>query len=78
MAKRPVYVVDDEEPIRRSARLLLKVSGFTPDVFGDGRTFIQAESSLDPGCVLLDIRMPEIDGIAVQRLLMEQQVRTRP
>jgi two-component system response regulator FixJ len=73
MARRPVYIVDDEEPIRRSACLLLKISGFAADAFGDGRTFIESESSLDPGCVLLDVRMPELDGIAVQRLLTEQQ-----
>ena len=73
MARRPVYVVDDEEPIRRSACLLLKISGFAPDAFGDGRTFVEAESSLDPGCVLLEMRMPELDGIAVQRLLVEHQ-----
>ena len=73
MAKRPVYVVDDEEPIRRSACLLLKVSGFAPDAFDAGRTFVETESSLDPGCVLLDIRMPDLDGIAVQRMLVEQQ-----
>lgn len=73
MSKRPVYVVDDEEPIRRSACLLLKVAGFAADAFGGGRAFIEAEASLDPGCILLDIRMPDLDGIAVQRLLVEQQ-----
>lgn len=73
MAKRLVYVVDDEEPIRRSACLLLKVSGFAPDPYPDGRAFIEVESTLDPGCVLLDIRMPMLDGIAVQRLLAERQ-----
>lgn len=73
MAKRPVYIVDDEEPIRRSACLLLKVSGFAPDGFEDGRAFLDRHSTLDPGCVLLDIRMPDLDGIAVQRRLAEQE-----
>lgn len=73
MATRPVYVVDDEEPIRRSACLLLSLAGFSPDAFDGGREFIEAEPSLDPGCVLLDIRMPELDGIAVQRLLTNRQ-----
>lgn len=70
---RRVYVVDDEEPIRRSACLLLKIADFAPDAFDCGRDFIEAESSLDPGCVLLDIRMPDLDGIAVQRLLTERE-----
>lgn len=73
MSKRPVYVVDDEEPIRRSACLLLKGAGFAPDAFDGGRVFVEIESSLDPGCVLLDMRMPDLDGIAVQRRLVEQQ-----
>lgn len=73
MAGRPVYVVDDEDPIRRSACMLLRISGFAPQAFGDGRSFIEAQQGLDPGCILLDIRMPELDGIAVQRLLLEQK-----
>lgn len=73
MARRPVYVVDDEEPVRRSVCLLLKVSGFAPDAFQSGREFLESESALDPGCVLLDIRMPDVDGIAVQRRLSELQ-----
>lgn len=73
MIKRPVYVVDDAEPIRRSACLLLKVAGFAAHAFDGGRSFIEAEASLDPGCILLDIRMPDLDGIAVQRHLVEQQ-----
>lgn len=72
MATRPVYIVDDEEPIRRSASLLLKVSGFAPDGFSCGRSFLEVHSSLEPGCVLLDMRMPDLDGIAVQRLLTQQ------
>ena len=71
MAKRPVYVVDDEEPIRRSASLLLKVSGFTPSAFDCGPSFLDAQAELEPGCVLLDIRMPGLDGIAVQRRLAD-------
>ena len=73
MAKRPAYVVDDEEPIRRSACLLLKVSGFAPEAFNSGRAFLDREPDLDPGCILLDIRMPDLDGIAVQRRLSERR-----
>lgn len=64
-----VYLVDDEEAIRRSGVLLLKVTGFHPTPFDCGKSFLAIEGTLDPGCVLLDIRMPGIDGIAVQREL---------
>jgi two-component system response regulator FixJ len=73
MTRRHVYVVDDDEPIRRSVSLLLKVSGFAPDAFDSGRAFIDAQSALDPGCVLLDVRMPDLDGMAVQRQLSERR-----
>jgi two-component system response regulator FixJ len=72
MRKRPVYVVDDEEPIRRSVSLLLKVCGFAPESFDSGQGLLDAQSALDPGCVLLDVRMPDLDGIAVQRQLSER------
>jgi two-component system, LuxR family, response regulator FixJ len=64
-----VYLVDDEEVIRRSGALLLKVAGFHPTSFDSGESFLAIEATLDSGCVLLDIRMPGIDGIAVQREL---------
>lgn len=72
MGKRAVYVVDDEEPIRRSACLLLKVSGFATAAFADGVGFLGDEPGLDPGCILLDIRMPDLDGISVQRELQRR------
>jgi two-component system, LuxR family, response regulator FixJ len=64
---RHVYVVEDEEPIRRSSDLMLRVLGFAAHTFESGVTFLQGADELIPGCVLLDIRMPEIDGLEVQR-----------
>ena len=61
-----VYLVDDDEAIRRSTSFMLKTSGFTVAVFASGIDFLQAARELGPGCVLLDVRMPEIDGLAVQ------------
>lgn len=69
MAHRFVYVVDDEEPIRRSVCLLLKASGFAAKAFTGGQEFLDVASQVDTGCVLLDLRMPDLDGIAVQRRL---------
>jgi two-component system, LuxR family, response regulator FixJ len=66
---RHVYVVEDEEPIRRSSQLMLRVLGFAAQTFESGATFLQGAAELAPGCVLLDIRMPEIDGLEVQRRL---------
>lgn len=65
-AERQVYLVDDDDAIRRSASFMLKTSGFIVTSFGSGIDFLEAARGLDAGCVLLDVRMPEIDGLAVQ------------
>jgi two-component system response regulator FixJ len=64
-----VYVVDDEAPIRRASALMLKVMGYEARAFDDGRSFLDELATLDHGCLLLDIRMPTIDGLEVQHRL---------
>ena len=68
-AEHQVYLVDDDDAIRRSASFMLKTSGFIVTSFGSGIDFLEAARGLDAGCVLLDVRMPEIDGLAVQAQL---------
>ena len=69
MAKRTVHIVDDEEPVRRSLALMLKVSGYNVSTFDSGASLLDAAEALVPGALLLDIRMPDMDGIEVQRQL---------
>ena len=69
MSARPVLVIDDEEAIRRSMQLMLRVLGYEVQAFESGIAFLAAEAQLPRGCVLLDLRMPEIDGLEVQRRL---------
>jgi len=64
--KRAIYLVDDEEAIRRSASFMLRTSGFEVQAFESGIAFLEEVDRLVPGCVLLDVRMPQMDGIAVQ------------
>ena len=65
---RIVYLVDDDDAIRRSAGFMLKTSGFSVQVFVSGVALLK-ERALAPGCILLDVRMPEMDGIEVQKAL---------
>ena len=69
MPKRTIYVVDDEEPIRRALKLMLTIQGHSTTLFDSGPALLGVVDSLVPGVVLLDVRMPEMDGIEVQRLL---------
>lgn len=68
MSDRIVHLVDDDEAIRRSASFMLKTSGFSVRTFASGVEFLK-ERALANGCILLDVRMPEIDGIEVQKTL---------
>lgn len=70
VAKRAVYVVDDEAAIRRSLNLMLTVQGYAATAFESGPALLDAVDSLAAGTVLLDVRMPEMDGIEVQRRLV--------
>jgi DNA-binding NarL/FixJ family response regulator len=70
---RTVLIVDDHAPFRTAARALLEASGF--DVVGeagDGRAAIAAAGALRPEVVLLDVRLPDIDGFAVAERLADE------
>ena len=73
-AERQVYLVDDEAAIRRSIGFMLKTAGYRVDSFADGEEFLKAASGLDEGCVLLDVRMPGMDGLQVQAALRERGI----
>lgn len=70
MSEKPlIHLIDDEEAVRRSASFLLKTSGFDVIGYPSGVAFLKEARHVAPGCILLDIRMPEMDGLAVQREL---------
>lgn len=72
--KRLVHIVDDDDALRRSVSFLLKTSGFAVTCWPTGVAFLKEVKSIDPGCILLDIRMPEMDGFEVQAALAERGV----
>jgi two-component system response regulator FixJ len=72
--KRTIHLVDDEEAIRRSAGFMLRTSGFAVEAYPSGVAFLKLVRSAEPGCILLDVRMPEMDGLEVQAALNERGV----
>jgi len=72
--KKLVHIVDDEEAIRRSMGFMLKTSGYQVETWDSGRAFLKEVRHAERGCILLDIRMPDLDGLEVQRLLAERGV----
>lgn len=70
------YVVDDEEAVRRSLAMLLRSAGYSVETFEGGEAFLRhAGPDLPFGCVLLDVRMPGQDGVAVQREMVSRRMR---
>ena len=72
--QRVVHLVDDDAAIRRSVGFMLKTSGHRVESYETGSELLKASSHLDDGCILLDIRMPEMDGLDVQAALQEKGV----
>ncbi|EJL33006.1 response regulator [Caulobacter sp. AP07] len=73
-ARRMIHIVDDEEAIRRSAGFMLKTSGYAVSTYASGDAFLQAAKDAEPGCVLLDVRMPGMDGLEVQKVMAERGI----
>jgi two-component system response regulator FixJ len=66
-----VHIVDDEEAIRRSLEFLLRTTGFQVTKWPDGETFLKGVDRELPACVLLDVRMPGMDGLQVQAAMAD-------
>jgi two-component system response regulator FixJ len=71
---RLVHLVDDDEAIRRSVEFMLKTSGFQVRSYESGVELIKAAPELESGSILLDIRMPGMDGLEVQQALKARGV----
>jgi two-component system, LuxR family, response regulator FixJ len=74
LVDRTVHVVDDDPAVRRSLERLLDAAGFHVVSYQSPAAFLNAASGLSAGCVLLDIRMPGVDGLEVQARLNRLRV----
>jgi two-component system response regulator FixJ len=68
-AENKIYVVDDDEAVRDSLAFQLEAAGFEVTTFPSAIEFLKQAASLPAGCVISDVRMPEIDGIELQTRL---------
>ncbi|HMO67007.1 MAG TPA: response regulator, partial [Verrucomicrobiota bacterium] len=66
-----VLLVDDDPGLRRALARLLRTEGFTLAAFASAEEFLHAPPPPPPACVILDVSLPGLDGLAVQRRLAE-------
>lgn len=69
-----IHVVDDDESVRRSVSFMLKTSGYQVQIYESGAELLKKAKELPRGCILLDIRMPGLDGLDVFEALKQAGV----
>jgi len=74
MSRGKVYIVDDDEAVRDSLEALLSAHGYETSSFSSADTFLRTPGTSGEGCLLTDIRMPDMDGLELQ----ERTTRSRP
>lgn len=68
---RVVAIVDDDASVRRSTGRLVRSFGYRVETFGAADDFLASGLSASTGCLILDVRMPDMDGLALQRRLAD-------
>ena len=64
-----ISIVDDDESIRRATSGLLRSVGYQVEAFASAELFLEADALRETDCLVLDVRMPGIDGLELQRRL---------
>ena len=70
-----VHVVDDDPSVRDAISLLLSLNGYATSVFASAEDFLAAARADAPGCAIVDIRMPGMDGLALLGAMKERGIR---
>lgn len=72
--EKTVFVVDDDRAVRESLSWLISSVGFKVETFDSAQAFLDAYEAGRPGCLLVDVRMPGISGLELQRHLAAQAI----
>ena len=64
-----VFVVDDDISVRESLELLIKFAGWQPETFASAEEFLARPRSVTPSCLVLDVSLPELNGLELQKLI---------
>ena len=67
-----LLLVDDDPAVRASLQFSLELEGFAVETFDSGETLVAQANLADPDCLVIDYRLPGIDGLSLLRLLRER------
>lgn len=70
-----VHVIDDDQAVRESLSFLLKSAGFAVETHDSAKSFLHRSNELTTGCIITDVRMPDISGIDLLNRLKEMRIR---
>jgi FixJ family two-component response regulator len=70
-AEATVFVVDDDAPLRESLRNLIRSVGLRVELFASAQEFLQSQQPDTPSCLVLDVRMPGLSGLDLQKQTSE-------
>src|SRR5437762_5949862 len=68
-----VFVIDDDAPVRKSLRRLLDAADYQVDLFESAADFLARSPYQGPSCVIVDVRMPGLSGIDLQKTLVQRR-----
>src|ERR1044072_4535861 len=74
MSKEMVFVIDDDESIREALKSLIRSVGLSVETFASAHEFLQSSRPDVPSCLILDVRMPGLSGLDLQRDLAEANI----
>ncbi|HEX4340602.1 MAG TPA: response regulator [Polyangiaceae bacterium] len=69
-----VFVVDDDISVRESLELLIRTEGLQPETFASAKEFLERPRVPTPSCLVLDVSLPELSGLDLQKLLVADGV----
>jgi len=65
-----IYVVEDDPSVRKGVGRLLKSAGYSAEMFATAEEFLERGVSSGPGCLVLDVQLPKLNGLDLQRALL--------
>ena len=69
-----VFVVDDDVSVRESLELLIKFAGWQPETFVSAEEFLARPRTLTPSCLVLDVSLPDLNGLELQKLIAGDRI----